>query len=31
LSINETWSGLKFTHPKEGKVYNNRFGKLATT
>ena len=28
LSINETWSALKFTFPKEGKVYNNSFGKL---
>ena len=28
LSINETWSGLKFTHPKKGKVYNNSYGKL---
>lgn len=23
LSINSTWSALKFTHPKKGKVYNN--------
>jgi hypothetical protein len=29
LSINETWSALKFTHPKEGKVYNNSYGKLS--
>ena len=28
LSVNETWSGLKFTHPKKGKVYNNSYGKL---
>ena len=28
LSINEIWSGLKFTHPKKGKVYNNKYGKL---
>ena len=28
LSVNETWSGLKFTHPKEGKVYQNSYGKL---
>jgi hypothetical protein len=28
LSINETWSGLKFTHPKKGKIYNNSYGKL---
>ncbi|RNL53278.1 hypothetical protein D7004_10355 [Pedobacter jejuensis] len=28
LSINHTWSGLKFTHPKKGKIYNNSYGKL---
>ncbi|WP_221392185.1 hypothetical protein [Dyadobacter sp. NIV53] len=28
LSINRIWSALKFTHPKEGKVYNNSYGKL---
>jgi hypothetical protein len=28
LSINNIWSGLKFTHPKQGKVYNNSYGKL---
>lgn len=28
LSINSIWSGLKFTHPKTGKVYNNSYGKL---
>ena len=28
LSINKIWSGLKFTHPKKGKVYNNSYGKL---
>ena len=28
LSISEIWSGLKFTHPKKGKVYNNSYGKL---
>ena len=28
LSINDTWSGLKFTHPKKGKIYNNSYGKL---
>ncbi len=28
LSIYETWSGLKFTHSKQGKVYNNSYGKL---
>ena len=28
LSINDIWSGLKFTHPKKGKVYNNSYGTL---
>jgi hypothetical protein len=28
LSINAIWSGLKFTHPKKGKVYNNSYGQL---
>lgn len=28
LSVNDIWSGLKFTHPKKGKVYNNSYGKL---
>jgi hypothetical protein len=28
LSINDTWSGLKFTHPKKGKIYKNSYGKL---
>lgn len=28
LSVNTTWSALKFTHPKEGKIYNNSYGKL---
>ena len=28
LSINSIWSGLKFTHPKEGKVYKNSYGEL---
>lgn len=28
LSINATWSALKFTHPKKGKIYNNSYGKL---
>jgi hypothetical protein len=28
LSVNNTWSGLKFTHPKKGKIYNNSYGKL---
>lgn len=28
ISINAIWSALKFTHPKEGKVYNNSYGQL---
>jgi hypothetical protein len=28
LSVNATWSALKFTHPKNGKIYNNSYGKL---
>lgn len=28
LSINEIWSGLKFTHPQKGKTYHNSYGKL---
>ncbi|RYF72485.1 MAG: DUF3052 family protein [Cytophagaceae bacterium] len=28
LSINATWSALKFTHPKAGKSYNNSYGRL---
>lgn len=28
LSINSIWSGLKFTHPKKGKVYKNSHGEL---
>lgn len=28
LSISKIWSGLKFTHPKKGKIYNNSYGKL---
>lgn len=28
LSIDATWSGLKFTHPKPGKVYRNSYGTL---
>jgi hypothetical protein len=30
ISINETWSAIKFTHPKQGKVYKNSYGKLKT-
>lgn len=28
LSVNQIWSGLKFTHPKKGKTYHNSYGKL---
>ncbi len=28
LSVNETWSALKFTHPKKGKEYNNSHATL---
>lgn len=28
LSVDDTWSALKFTHPKKGKSYNNSYGKL---
>jgi hypothetical protein len=28
ISIDATWSAIKFTHPKKGKVYQNSYGKL---
>jgi hypothetical protein len=28
LSVDLTWSGLKFTRPKAGKIYNNSYGNL---
>jgi hypothetical protein len=28
LSVDTTWSALKFTFPKKGKVYNNSYGTL---
>jgi hypothetical protein len=28
LSVNDTWSALKFTPPKPGKVYQNSYGRL---
>jgi hypothetical protein len=28
LSVDSTWSALKFTHPKAGKRYNNSYGTL---
>jgi hypothetical protein len=30
ISINGTWSAIKFTHPKKDKVYKNSYGKLKT-
>ena len=31
LSVDTTWSGLKFTHPKLGKTYRNSHGQLPET
>ncbi|MBA2276973.1 MAG: hypothetical protein H0W06_04345 [Chloroflexia bacterium] len=28
LSVDGTWSAIKFTHPKRGKVYKNSYGQL---
>ena len=28
LRIDDTWSAIKFTHPRPGKVYRNSYGKL---
>jgi hypothetical protein len=28
ISIDKTWSAIKFTHPREDKVYRNSYGKL---
>lgn len=28
ISVDPTWSAIKFTFPKEGKQYNNSYGKL---
>ncbi len=30
LSINSTWSAIKFTHPIPGKIYHNSYGTLPT-
>ena len=30
LSVDTTWSAIKFTHPKKGKIYHNSFGQLPT-
>lgn len=28
LRIDDTWTALKFTHPKPGKTYHNSYGRL---
>ena len=28
LSVDATWSAIKFTYPVAGKVYSNRYGQL---
>ncbi len=28
LSVDATWSAMKFTHPKPGKTYKNSYGRL---
>jgi hypothetical protein len=28
ISIDTTWSAIKFTHPKKGKEYKNSYGRL---
>ena len=28
INIDKTWSAMKFTFPKDGKVYQNSYGKL---
>jgi hypothetical protein len=28
ISIDNTWSAIKFTHPKKGKEYKNSYGRL---
>jgi hypothetical protein len=29
LSVDSTWSAIKFTHPKKDKIYNNSYGELS--
>jgi hypothetical protein len=31
ISIDQTWSAIKFTFPKKGKEYKNSYGKLPDT
>ena len=28
LRVDDTWSAMKFTHPKAGRVYRNSYGTL---
>jgi hypothetical protein len=28
ISIDNTWSAIKFTHPRKGKIYKNSYGTL---
>jgi hypothetical protein len=28
LSVDDTWSAMKFMYPKKGKAYNNSYGQL---
>jgi hypothetical protein len=28
ISIDQTWSAIKFTHPRKGKEYQNSYGRL---
>ena len=30
ISVDQTWSAIKFTYPQKGKVYKNQYGKLKT-
>jgi hypothetical protein len=31
LSVDATWSAMKFTHPKKGNAYNNSYGQLPSS
>jgi hypothetical protein len=31
LSVDSTWSAIKFTHPKKDKIYKNSYGRLPNT
>jgi hypothetical protein len=31
LSVDTTWSAIKFTHPKKGKSYRNSYGQLPSS